>query len=48
MVVAYGCRNTKKLLCGIEGKDVVAYGRLSSPARFVCVCGFKIVSIDER
>ena len=37
MVVAYGCRNTIKLLCGIEGTDVVAYGRLPSPARFVCV-----------
>ena len=37
MVVAYGCRKTKKLICGMEGKHVVTYGRLPSPAQCVCV-----------
>ena len=32
MVVAHGCRKTKKLICGTEGEIVVAHGRLSSPA----------------
>ena len=27
-VVAYDCRKTKNLICGMEGKIVVAYGRL--------------------
>ena len=27
-VVAYCCRKTKKLICGMEGENVVAYGRL--------------------
>ena len=31
-VVAYGCRKRKKLICGLEGKNVVAFGRLPSPA----------------
>ena len=31
-VVAYGCRKTKNLKCGMEGENVVDYGRLSSPA----------------
>jgi len=30
-VVAHGCRKTKKLICGMKGKNVVAYGRLPSP-----------------
>jgi len=25
-VVAHGCRKRKKLICGMEGKNVVAYG----------------------
>jgi len=33
-VLAYGCRKTKKLLCGIEVENVVAYDRLPFPARF--------------
>ena len=33
-VVAHGCQKTKKkILCGIEGENVVAYGGLHSPAR---------------
>ena len=28
MVLAYGCRKSKKLICGMGGKNVVAYGRL--------------------
>ena len=31
-IVAHGCRKTKKMICGIEGKNVVAYGCLPSPA----------------
>ena len=30
-IVAYGGRKTKKLICGMEGENVVAYGRLPSP-----------------
>ena len=30
-VVAYCCRKTKRFKCGIEGENVVAYGRLPSP-----------------
>ena len=30
--VTHGCRNTKKLKCGMEGKNVVVYGRLPSIA----------------
>ena len=33
MVVAYGCRKTKKKICGMEGENVVAYDLLPSPAR---------------
>ena len=40
-VVAYGCRKTKKLICGKAGENVVAYGGLlsldpqpPSPSRF--------------
>ena len=29
-VAAYGYRNKKKLICGMEGKNVVACGRLPS------------------
>jgi hypothetical protein len=29
-VVAHGCRKTKKLKCGMEGKNVEAYGCLPS------------------
>ena len=28
IVVAHGCRKTKKLICGTEGEIVVAHGRL--------------------
>jgi len=31
-VVAHGCRKTKKIICGMEGKIVEAYGRLPSPS----------------
>ena len=31
IVVAHGCRKTERLICGIEGENVVAYGRLPSP-----------------
>jgi len=31
-VVAHSCRRTKKIICGMEGENVVAYGRLPSPA----------------
>ena len=31
-IVAHGCRKTKNMICGIEGKNVVAYGCLPSPA----------------
>ena len=30
--MAHGCRETKKLICGMEGKNVAAFGRLPSPA----------------
>jgi len=30
--VAHGCRKTKKLICGMEGENVMAYCRLPSPA----------------
>jgi len=33
-VVAHGCRKTKKIICGMEGENVVAYGRLPSPAHW--------------
>ena len=33
IVVAHGCRKTKKLICGTEGEILVAHGRLPSPAR---------------
>jgi len=33
IVVAHGCRKTKKLICGTEDEIVVAHGRLPSPAR---------------
>ena len=33
-VVAYDCRKTKKLICGMKGENVVAYGRLPFPALF--------------
>jgi len=29
-VVYHGCRKTKKILCGMEGENFVAYGRLPS------------------
>ena len=32
-VVDHDCRKTIKLICGMEGKIVVAYGRLPSPPR---------------
>ena len=32
IVVAHGCRKTKKLICGTEDEIVVAHGRLPSPA----------------
>ena len=32
-VVAYGCRKTNNLICGMEGKHVVAYARLPSLPR---------------
>ena len=31
-VLAYGCRKTNKLICGMERKNVMAYGRLPLPA----------------
>jgi len=31
--VAHGCWKTKKLIYGLERKNVVAYGRLSSHSR---------------
>ena len=34
MVVSYGCWKTKKLICGMEGKNVVAYDRQPFPARY--------------
>ena len=33
MVVAHGCRKTKRLICGMEENNVVAYGCLLSPPR---------------
>jgi len=33
-VVAHGCRKTKKI-CGMEGENAVAYGRLLSPAHLI-------------
>ena len=33
-VVAHSSRKTKKLICGMEVKNVVAFGRLSFPARY--------------
>ena len=32
IMVAHGCRKTKKLICGPEEEIVVAHGRLPSPA----------------
>jgi len=34
-VVAHNCRKTKKLIYGMEGENVVAYGRLPSPAHLI-------------
>ena len=31
-VVDHGCRKTKKIICGMEGENFVAYGRLPSQA----------------
>jgi len=31
-VVDHGCRKTQKIICGMEGESVVAYGRLPFPA----------------
>jgi len=31
MVVAIGCWKTQTIRCGMEGENVVAYGRLPSP-----------------
>ena len=36
-VVTYGCRKTKKLICVMEEKNVVADGRLSSPDPTSCI-----------
>ena len=36
-VGAYSLPEDKKLICGIEGENVVAHGRLLSPARVVSV-----------
>jgi len=33
MVVAHGCRRTKKIICDMEGENVMAYGSIPSPAR---------------
>ena len=32
IVVAHGFQKTEKIICGKEGKNVVTYGRLPSPA----------------
>ena len=32
-VVAHGCQKTKKIICGMEGENGVAYGLLPSPTR---------------
>ena len=34
-VVAHGCWKTKKIICGMEGKNAVSYGHLPSPARLI-------------
>ena len=34
-VVAYGCRKTKKIVCGMEEENNVAYGRLPSSGRYI-------------
>ena len=41
-VVAHACQKTK-LICGMEGENVVAYGRLPSPARRARGVGYGVV-----
>ena len=44
-VVAHGCRKTKKIICGMEVENVVAYGRCLPPlvlAGFVLIIDYKI------
>ena len=41
-VVAHGCRKTKKIICGMEGITVVAYGRMPSPAFKTLASNMKI------
>ena len=35
---AYRYRKTKQLICGMEGENFVAYGRLPSPALLADLC----------
>ena len=42
-VLSHGCRKTNKLICGMEGENVMAYGLL--PARLISRFFFKLTNI---
>ena len=42
-VLSHGCRKTNKLICGMEGENVMAYGLL--PARLISRFFFKLKNI---
>ena len=45
IVVAHGCRKTKKLICDTDREIVVAHGRLPSPARHSSVLRIVLIFI---
>ena len=45
-VVAHGCRETKKIICGIEAENFVAYGRLPSSAHYDVKKTFRLIFLD--
>ena len=46
-VVAHDYWKTKKIICGMEGENVVAYGRMPSPApiKGVKVCSYILIYV---
>ena len=48
VVVAHGCRKTKKLICGTEGEIVVAHDPLLSPTRTTRQLFIHYMIIRER
>ena len=46
-VVAYSLRKTKKIICGMVGESVVAFGRLPSPAHSVRIFFFVLMHVQR-